>query len=163
MAKIDRVVVNASPLIVLFKAQMADLFPQLFTEVLVPSAVWNEVVMGEASDAAAEGLGSATWARRVEVATIPSTILAWNLGQGESEVLSLVIERSGYRAMLDDAAARRCARTLKIPILGTGGALIRAKRRGLIGSVGSSLQALRAAGLWVSDDVVALLLKQAGE
>jgi predicted nucleic acid-binding protein len=65
--------------------------------------------------------------------------------------------------MVDDAGARRCARTCGIPILGTGGALILAKRRGLIASVAESLTALRNAGLWLSDELVTLLKQQAGE
>lgn len=103
------------------------------------------------------------WAKRVEVATVAPAILAWNLGQGESEVLSVALNQSGYRAVIDDAAARRCARTLQVPMLGTGGVLVLAKRRGLIPSVESSLQELRDAGLWLSDEIVALLVQQAGE
>lgn len=69
----------------------------------------------------------------------------------------------GVRAMVDDAAARRCARTLSIPTLGTGGALVLAKRRGLVTTISSSIQALRNSGLWLSDDLVRLLKQQAGE
>jgi predicted nucleic acid-binding protein len=65
--------------------------------------------------------------------------------------------------MVDDRAARRCAKTLGIHTLGTGGMLILAKRRGLITSVGNRLNRLREAGLWLSDEMVTLLLKQAGE
>ena len=65
--------------------------------------------------------------------------------------------------MVDDAAARACARALDIPILGTGGALILAKRRGLIPSVAAALQALRDAGFWLSEDVMRLLCRLAGE
>jgi len=36
---IKRVVINASPLIVLFKSQQADLLPQLFSEIFVPAGV----------------------------------------------------------------------------------------------------------------------------
>lgn len=161
--KSDRVVVNASPLIVLFKANLARLLPQVFTEVLVPGAVWDEVIAGGPMDMAAQGLGTVEWAKRVEVATVAPAILAWNLGQGESEVLSVALNHSGYRAVIDDAAARRCARTLQLPMLGTGGVLVLAKRRGLIPSVESSLQELRDAGLWLSDDITTLLLEQAGE
>jgi predicted nucleic acid-binding protein len=161
--KSDRVVVNASPLIVLFKASLAHLLPQVFTEVLVPGAVWDEVIAGGPNDMAAQGLATTDWAKRIEVAAVDPAVLAWNLGQGESEVLSVALDHSGYRAVIDDAAARRCARTLQVPILGTGGVLVLAKRRGWIPSVGSSLQELRDAGLWLSDDIVALLVQQAGE
>jgi predicted nucleic acid-binding protein len=72
--KIDRVIVNASPLIVLFKARLTDLLPRLFDEILVPAAVWNEVIEGITMDAAAKELPSASWAIRVEVSTISPTI-----------------------------------------------------------------------------------------
>ena len=161
--KSDRVVVNASPLIVLFKANLARLLPRVFTEVLVPGAVWDEVITGGPKDMAARGLLTIDWAKRVEVATVDPAILAWNLGQGESEVLSVALNHSGYRAVIDDAAARRCARTIQVPMLGTGGVLVLAKRRGLIPSVESSLQELRDAGLWLSDEIVSLLIQQGGE
>ena len=41
---IDRVVINASPLITLFRAGLQPLLPKLFPELLVPESVWNEVV-----------------------------------------------------------------------------------------------------------------------
>ncbi len=160
---IERVVINASPLIVLFKSQLADLLPQLFTEILVPKAIWDEVVIDSISDVASEQLPLVPWALRVEVSVIAPEILQWNLGSGESEVLSYALNHPGVRAMVDDAAARRCARTLSIPTLGTGGALVLAKRRGLIPTVSASIQALRNAGLWLSDDLVRLLKQQAGE
>ena len=40
---IDSVVVNASPLICLFKSGLVDLFPALFKNVAVPDAVIKEV------------------------------------------------------------------------------------------------------------------------
>jgi predicted nucleic acid-binding protein len=52
---------------------------------------------------------------------------------------------------------------LSIPILGTGGILLLAKRRGLLPSVAEGLEKLRSAGLWLSDDLVKLLKTQADE
>jgi len=160
---IERVVVNASPLIVLFKSQQADLLAELFSEIVVPGAVWEEIIAAGKTDAAAHQLPTVAWARRVEISTIAPEILAWGLDAGESEVLSFALNNSGYRAMVDDAAARRCARTLGISTLGTGGALVLAKRRGLIPSISPAIQALRDSGLWLSEEVVNLLKQQAGE
>ena len=121
------------------------------------------MLAGGPQDAAAQQLPTISWARQVEVPVIAPVIAAWDLGPGESEVLTFALTHPGYRAMVDDAGARRCARTCGIPIFGTGGALILAKRRGLIASVAESLTALRTAGLWLSDELVTLLKQQAGE
>ena len=77
--------------------------------------------------------------------------------------LGYALENQPCRAVVDDAEARRCARTLGIRTLGTGGVLVLAKQRGLIVSVTEGLNRLRQAGLWLSDDVARLLLKRAGE
>lgn len=53
---IDRVVINASPLITLFRAGLQPLLPKLFPELLVPDSVWNEVVSQAHDDPAARGL-----------------------------------------------------------------------------------------------------------
>jgi predicted nucleic acid-binding protein len=161
--KIDRIVVNASPLIVLFKAGLSELLPQLFTVIMVPSAVWNEILAGDATDAAARALPTTAWLKRVDVSAIPTIITAWDLGPGESQVLSLALDNPSARAVIDDAAARSCAATLRVPILGTGGILVLAKRRGLINSVTVSLDELRKADLWLSDYITNLFIKLAGE
>jgi len=66
-------------------------------------------------------------------------------------------------AIVDDRAARRCAQTLSITTIGTGGLLVLAKRRGIISSISPGIQALQNAGLWLSETVVNLLKQQAGE
>ena len=156
---IDRVVINASPLIVLFKSAQAELLPQLFDEILIPQAVWEEVTASK-NDIASQQLPNVSWASLIKVAIHPS-IAAWDLGAGESTVLSFALENPSHRAMIDDAAARRCARTLGIATLGTGGAIVLAKRRGLIESASDRLQRLRDEGLWLSEEVVSLLKQQA--
>lgn len=160
--RIEAVVVNASPLITLFRSGQADLLPSLFDRIVIPEAVWQEVVVAGRDDAAAPELGSQPWAIREPVVAAPRVEI-WNLGAGETAVPSYALAHSGVRAVVDDADARRCARTLDIPLLGTGGLLLLAKRRGLLASVAAGLEKLRGAGLWLSDDLVRLLTAQAGE
>jgi predicted nucleic acid-binding protein len=52
---------------------------------------------------------------------------------------------------------------LGITTIGTGGLLILAKKRGIIPNISPGIQALRDAGLWLSDSLVSLLKQQAGE
>ena len=158
---INQIVINASPLIVLFKSEQADLLPQLFSDIRLPTAVYDEITATK-DDRASQQLPSTDWLRRIEIPIHP-TIAAWDLGAGESSVLSFALTHPTYRAVLDDAAARRCAQSLNIKTLGTGGVLILAKRRGLIPSVSDRLVRLQQAGLWLSDRVITLLRQEAGE
>ncbi len=145
---INRVMINSSPLIVLLKSQQAQLIPQLFTEILVPSGVFEEITAKD--DVASTQLLNISWIQRVEVNTIAPVVAAWDLGKGESQVLSLALKNSDCAAIVDDRAARRCGQALSINTLGTGGLLILAKRRGLIPSISPGIQALRDAVLWLS-------------
>ena len=160
---INHVIIDSSPLIVLFKSSQYELLPQLFTEIIVPSGVFEEVVLVKNVDAASRELSNMPWIQRVETTSISPEIAAWDLGKGESQVLSLASEMEDVTAIVDDQAARRCGKTLGIATIGTGGLLVLAKRRGLIDSVNPRIQSLRDSGLWLSDTVVNFLKKQAGE
>jgi predicted nucleic acid-binding protein len=139
--RFDRVVANASPLICLFRCGLEGLLGKLWGSVAVPEGVWQEVVNGPKNDRAATGL----------------------LGAGESEVLAFAIQNPGTGVIVDDGEARRCARALSIPHVGTGGVLVVAKRRGIIPSVSDALADLRKSGLWLADSLVMLLKVQAEE
>jgi predicted nucleic acid-binding protein len=94
---------------------------------------------------------------------ISPQVAAWSLGAGETAVLSYALAHAPLRAVIDDMDARRCAQTLGIPIFGTGGLLVLAKRRSLLPSVSEAIAKLRHAGFWLSDDIAQVLRAQAGE
>lgn len=154
-------VVNASPVIVLAKVDRLDLLTGLAQEVLLPAAVVDEILAGPPTDPARRVLDSG-WGRRVVAHQPPPAILEWSLGAGETGALALAVERHA-RVVLDDAEARRCARTLGVPLIGTLGIVLRAERRGLIPSALAMVQDLRAAGWRIDEDVVrAALARIAG-
>jgi len=158
-----KVVINASPFILLSKCGLVDLLPQLFSEILMPDSVLNEIEKG--NDLASKLIGDFqnSWLRRVPV-SIEREIELWNLGDGESEVLSFVLTRkSDYLALIDDRAARRCAETYGIRTIGTAGLLVMAKNKDLIPAVRPELEKLEAAGLYISEDIKAAIYKQANE
>lgn len=161
--RIDRVVVNASPLITLFKSGQAHLLPALFHEVHVPDAVWREIVDAGHDDVAARQLAQAGWALRLPVQPLDPLVLAWDAGPGETEVLAYARANPDVRAVVDDDYARRCAQASGIRTLGTCGVIVLAKRRGVIAEVKPGLAALQAAGLWLSDGLIRAVLAEAGE
>ena len=154
---IDRIVVNASPIITLAKAGYADLFPELFNVVFLPRSVAREIRAGD--DAASQLVLDAPWITNVAV-DVPADISSWNLGDGESEVLSLALQDRGLRAAVDDRAARRCAEAFSIRTLGTVGIVVLATRRGLIDSARIAIDRLKASGLYLSDELIDSVLRK---
>ena len=82
------------------------------------------------------------------------------MGQGETSVLAYVLAHSGWTAILDDGAARKCAKTFGIALKGTLSVIILAKKRGLIPSAAQTLHAVREAGLRLDDKVISTALRQ---
>ena len=104
-----------------------------------------------------------TWLIRC-LPNVAQEVLVWNLGDGETDVLSWAFLNEGnYTALIDDRAARRCGETLNVNTLGTGGILVLAKKRSLIENVSTELRKLQDAGLWLSNGVINAILKQADE
>jgi predicted nucleic acid-binding protein len=159
----NKIVIDTSPLIVLFKTQLAYLLPQLFSEIIVPSGVWAEVVEAGKTDLASRQLPTVSWVEQTDVSEISPLISAWGLDQGESEVLSFALHNNAYRAIIDDAAARRVAKTLNISFMGTLGIILLAKKRDLIPSITEPISAIQDAGLWMGEDLIQFLKQQAGE
>jgi predicted nucleic acid-binding protein len=147
---VEKVVINASPLILLFNSDLAFILPGLFNEIVVPEAVWQEVIDTPTKDKAGQMISQVDWLKQVPVKTIEE-VITWDLGRGETEVLSFALRHKDYRPMLDDSAGKKCAVSLGLPTLGTGSILILAKEKGLIDSVEKSLLNLRSAGMWISD------------
>lgn len=123
-------VVNSSPLIVLSRAGRLELLLTLGARVTVPNAVSEELAAH--SDEAARALESVGWLARIPTDPVSPLVAAWDLGRGESAVLSWAAAHPGCLAVIDDYAARTCAEVLGVPVIGTLGLVLRAKFRGRI-------------------------------
>jgi predicted nucleic acid-binding protein len=159
----DGVVVNASPLIFLAGAGLLEFLKVPGGRVVVPAAVADEILCRGNSDAAAAALNDNPWLEPVERLPVPPEIQAWDLGAGESAVLSWVLMHQGMEAVIDDLAARRCAAVLGIPVRGTLGLVPTAKKQRRIEKARPVLSRLRSAGMYLSDRVLDEALKLVGE
>lgn len=154
----DLWVVNASPLIVLCKINHHHLFSQLTPDIVIPHAVAAEINAGPENDPARQFLAASPFSI---VAVVPDpVVLTWDLGAGETAVLTYALTNPDYKAILDDGAARRCGRTLGVPLLGTLGLILRARQADLIPAAVPVLKALQAHGFRLDDNLIRTVLPQ---
>ncbi len=154
---------NASPLIVLAKADLLDLLLPLGNQIWIPQAVVTEVsAVNNPADPARRWLADKDAMIYAPISILPF-VMAWDLGDGESEVLSLADTIHDSFAVLDDQAARHCAQAMGLASIGTLGLILMAKQNGLIQSARQALDDVIAAGLFISQNHVDSILRQAGE
>jgi predicted nucleic acid-binding protein len=136
-----RAVTNATPLIALALLGRLDLLRDLFDEVLVPCAVYDEVVKAGEGRPGAGMIAEAGWLQIVRPMTAPSIEpMLLGLDAGEMEVLLLAREQQPAWALIDERQARRVARAMGLPVKGTLGLLLSAVLAGCM----SRDEALRA-------------------
>ena len=141
------VIADSSCLIGLSKIGQLDLLRQLFGQVLIPKAVYHEVVVRGANRPGASEVATAGW---IEVCEIKDQLalrtLKLTLGVGESEAIILASERSANFLILDDWKARQIALGLDLPVVGTVAILTKAAEKGLLADLTMALEQLRLAG-----------------
>ena len=159
----ETLVVNASPLILLSRINRLDLLASLAKLVVVPEAVIREIQAGSHLDETADRIKNLSSILQVADRPVPDRIRLWNLGAGESQVLAHGLERPGAEVVLDDLAARRCARSLGLPMVGSLGVVILCRHRGIIGAARPVLETLREAGLRLKPALMEEALAKVGE
>ncbi|WP_413175896.1 DUF3368 domain-containing protein [Anabaena azotica] len=156
-------VVNSSPLIVLTKINQVHLLKELCNELIIPSGVVQEICVAPDNDPAKIWINNEGSIYIRDVDQIDISIAAWDLGLGESHVLSWIYKNPGYEAIIDDRAAKIAAVALEIPVRGTLGVILLAKQEGKLKSARSIFEQLPEVGFRVSRQVLDSALKLVGE
>lgn len=150
-----RIVSNSSPIIALAELQRLELLFELFGEISVSPAVIDETVSAAPLP---------QWIHEVELALpLDPRILSVGLGPGESEAISLALETNPPWLILDDRPARRLAISLGLPVIGTLGILLAAKRKGLLTALKPVLNELIQTGFFVAPALYRQVLADVGE
>lgn len=141
------VVADSSCLIALSKIRQLHLLQSLFGQILIPSAVYHEIVVCGAGRPGAAEVAEAGWIETVAIKDyLALRALKLTLGAGESEAIVLASELAANFIILDDWRARRVALELDLPVVGTVAVLDKAVEKGLLYDLPTSLEELRRAG-----------------
>lgn len=161
-----KVVANASVLIALSSSGQLTLLRERFPDgVLIPPAVWREVVEQGRKRPGVQEVDAAKWIIRHEVTAKEIVkLLQRELDEGEAEAIALAHEVRAELVLLDERDARRVAKQLGLRVLGTVGILIWAKRAGKLISLREALDVLQTqAKFRISQTVYERALREVGE
>ena len=155
--------VNASPLIILGKLSRLSLLTDLAETLVIPTAVAEEIEQGPEDDPARVWLSGPGRDFVKDAGAVQPGIANWDLGTGENHVLSWALKNPGFEVILDDLASRKCATVLSIPVRGTLGVLLLAKKEGRVATLEPLLGEVLRAGLRISTEVLEAARRLAGE
>ena len=161
MPKTETIVINTGPLIALVAA-LGDLkvLQFLYTQVLVPYEVCQEILVGGSRDFAVKEFTAATWLTKQPKSLNISPLLLNALDPGEAAVIQLAINENIQTVCIDEAAGRRIARLSQLSVTGSIGILLRAKGEGYSISIPEAISRMVNRGIRLSQSVIDFALEQ---
>lgn len=158
------VVADAGPLIALARIGRLELLNRLYGGVVVPTAVMEELQL-DSYRPGARALGAALTAGWLEVMTAPTDGLEVKrlLDPGEAEAILLAEKIACRFLLIDERRGRAVARHRGLPVVGTGGLMLSAKRMGALEAVTPELERLAENGYRLAPKLVEEIRRLAGE
>jgi len=157
-----KVISDASTLIGLARIGQLNLLRKLYSQIIIPQAVLEEV--SKEKKAGSEKISKASYIKIEKVKDeIAVKFLLGNLGKGESEVLVLAKEKQADLILIDEKKARKMARRAGFKVMGILGLLLVSKRNGFISNIKAFIDELNKQGFRLSNRVIKEILKEAGE
>lgn len=130
------IVSNTSPISNLAKVGQINLLEQLYETVLIPTAVYEELIDERAGETVITAVQSAAW---LKIQSVQNQLLVGMLRSiinlGEAEAIALAVEVNATRLLIDERLGRQAAAEQGLRITGVFGILLAAKQQGLIATV----------------------------
>ena len=156
------VIADAGPLIAFARLHQIGLLPQIFGRVLVTEMVFTECA-GRADFPESALIREAVSKKQLELCASPDfSAFAQKIDAGEASAIAVAIDY-GCGVLMDDKAGRRMAANAGVPVIGTVGVLVLAKRKGLVSLVKPQLEKLAASGYFLGAEIIAAALAASGE
>lgn len=154
---------NSSPLIAFMKKKELNLLKILFKELIIPEAVYNELVESNKQEYQIKVLKESIKDGWIIVKKLKQfKITDLNLGKGEKEAVNLCLEIENPFLLIDEKKGSLIAKAFKIPTLGTLGILLLSKRRRIKTKreLLDNLDILIKNKFYLSSEVITMFLKK---
>lgn len=159
-----KVVCDSSTLISLSRIGRLDIIENTVESLLIPMAVYEEVVIRGFGRPGAAEVREAKWIEKREISDREVVMrLHVSLDLGESEAIALAKEVKADLIVLDDERARKTALSEGLRVAGLLAFLVQAKEKGAIEEVRPLLDELKHRGFFMSEELYHHTIQEAGE
>lgn len=156
---------DTGPLLALSHLDQIEILRHMFPAVKVADSVRTEIA-ASAGKRAADLFMRHPWIHVEPDPPMPDIWLATLLDSGEAATIALALRENPKPqfVLIDERKGRRIAHQIyQLPLIGTAGILLRAKRCGLLPAVRPLLLELQAKGYHLQTDLIEQIAKAAGE
>lgn len=148
------IVSDSGPIIAFSKIDRLDILRLLFGRVLIPDAVYDEIVVKGMGRPGSDDVARSSW---IERRTLMNVDLMRELPQrihaGEREAIALAYEL-GMQLLIDERRGRQAAYNIGVVIIGSLGVLAEARREEIVEDLTPLVQTILDSGYWISPEVV---------
>ena len=157
------IVSDSGPILSFARAGRLELLPGLLQKLIIPQAVWDDLVVRGSGKPNAGVIAEAPWIERYVVRDRNLVhSLPGRLHVGEREAIALA-RGLGTVLLVDEREARKEARRLGVVHFGSLRVLKEAKDRGLLSTVRPALDDLVRSGTYIGATLYHDFLRQVGE
>ncbi|MFH1076882.1 MAG: DUF3368 domain-containing protein [Pseudomonadota bacterium] len=156
------IVSDATPIIAFSKINRLTLLQEIVSKIIIPEEVSRELFAYGKPDI--EKLERCAWIRIEKIESQNDVdLLLPALDRGEAEVIILAKELKADLVVIDELTARKVAVMMELPLIGTIGLLIAARKKGLITKLKPVWDDMRACGIRYGELFYQKVLAEIGE
>lgn len=158
------VVSDTTPIISLMKDNRLGILKELFTEIVIPEAVYSELTSNPNYPEEVATINESSFIKKITLSDkklLDVFQRVTGLDLGESEAILYSDENSADLLMMDEVKGRQVAKQMNIRVIGTLGILQLANEKGLLSGndVRHTLEVLKTNERHISDELIELVLK----
>lgn len=158
------IISDTTPIISLLKAEHLDLLEKLFHEVVIPKAVYSELISNIKFQDEAQVIKNCPYIFVEEVTDTKSVDIfrrVTGLDAGESEAIVMADEKKADLLLMDERKGRIVAKQMGLTITGTVGILLQSFDEEFLNAdeIRESISKLKECGIRISDSLYDLILE----